>query len=180
MRKHYKSEHWAPCRNQTPSWYDWKIVESTVKPEQTTATGFFPLPWRRGLHAPKNLEKTQERDEVVSFLSFPLERKPASGLFYFFFFHFITFPQVSYERLDKQRSNQRPLVGNKNIITAPGPLQPPLHKTCINVWIGINTVSLMDSLFGLPVMLLTSSWDLCSCFPAQSKAASVFPSFHRL
>ena len=31
----FKSEHWAPCRNQTPSWYDWKIVESNVKPEQT-------------------------------------------------------------------------------------------------------------------------------------------------
>ena len=35
MRQHYKSEHWAPCRNQTPSWYDWKIVESDVKPEYT-------------------------------------------------------------------------------------------------------------------------------------------------
>ena len=31
-----KSEHWAPCCIQTPSWYDWKIVESDVKPEQTT------------------------------------------------------------------------------------------------------------------------------------------------
>ena len=28
-------EHWAPYRNQTPSWYDWKIVESNVKPKQT-------------------------------------------------------------------------------------------------------------------------------------------------
>ena len=35
LRQHYKSEHWAPCRNQTPSWYDWKIVESDVKPEYT-------------------------------------------------------------------------------------------------------------------------------------------------
>ena len=35
MRQHYKSEHWAPCSNQTPSWYDWKIVESNVKPEFT-------------------------------------------------------------------------------------------------------------------------------------------------
>ena len=25
----------APCRNQTPPWYDWKIVESDVKPEYT-------------------------------------------------------------------------------------------------------------------------------------------------
>ena len=27
-RQHYKSEHWAPCHNQTvtPSWYDWKTV----------------------------------------------------------------------------------------------------------------------------------------------------------
>ena len=36
VRQHYKSEHWALCHNQTPSWYDWKIVESDVKPEQTT------------------------------------------------------------------------------------------------------------------------------------------------
>ena len=35
VRQHYKSEHWAPCRNQTPSWYDWKIVENDVKPEYT-------------------------------------------------------------------------------------------------------------------------------------------------
>ena len=34
----YKSERWASCRNQTPSWYDWKIVERDVKPEQTTTT----------------------------------------------------------------------------------------------------------------------------------------------
>ena len=38
VRQHYKNEHWAPCRNQTPSWYDWKIVESDVKPEQTTTS----------------------------------------------------------------------------------------------------------------------------------------------
>ena len=31
VRQHYKSE-------QTPSWYDWKTVESDVKPEQTTTT----------------------------------------------------------------------------------------------------------------------------------------------
>ena len=30
MRRHYKSERWAPCRNQTPSWYDWQIVENDV------------------------------------------------------------------------------------------------------------------------------------------------------
>ena len=36
VRQHYKSEHWAPFRNQTPSWYDWKKnVESAVKLEQT-------------------------------------------------------------------------------------------------------------------------------------------------
>ena len=35
VRQHYRSEHWAPCRNQTQSWYDWKIVESDVEPEQT-------------------------------------------------------------------------------------------------------------------------------------------------
>ena len=35
VRQHYKTEHWAPCLNQTPSWYDWKIVESDVKPEYT-------------------------------------------------------------------------------------------------------------------------------------------------
>ena len=33
VRQHYKSEHWAACHNQTPSWYDWKFVESDVKPE---------------------------------------------------------------------------------------------------------------------------------------------------
>ena len=38
VRQHYKSAHWAPCSNQTLSWYDWKIVESDVKPEQTTTT----------------------------------------------------------------------------------------------------------------------------------------------
>ena len=36
VRQHYKSEHWAPCRNQTLSWYDWTFVESDVKSEQTT------------------------------------------------------------------------------------------------------------------------------------------------
>ena len=35
VRQLYKSEHWAPCHHQTPSWYYWKIVESDVKPEQT-------------------------------------------------------------------------------------------------------------------------------------------------
>ena len=38
VRQHYKSEHWAPCHNQTPLLYDWKIVESDVKPKQTTTT----------------------------------------------------------------------------------------------------------------------------------------------
>ena len=38
VRQRFKSEHWAPCRNQTPSWYDWKLVESDVKPEHTTTT----------------------------------------------------------------------------------------------------------------------------------------------
>ena len=32
---------WAPCRNQTPSGYNWKIVESDVKPEQTN-NNIFP------------------------------------------------------------------------------------------------------------------------------------------
>ena len=41
VRQLYKSEHWAPCRNQTLSWYDWKVVESEVKPEQTTTTTFW-------------------------------------------------------------------------------------------------------------------------------------------
>ena len=35
VRQLYKSKHWAPCRNQIPSWYDRKIVESDIKPEQT-------------------------------------------------------------------------------------------------------------------------------------------------
>ena len=47
VRQHYKSEHWAPCHNQTPSWYDWKIVESDVKPEYThTHTHIFPMYFR--------------------------------------------------------------------------------------------------------------------------------------
>ena len=41
VRQHYKSEHWARCRNQTPPWYDWKIVESDAKPEQTKKQTFF-------------------------------------------------------------------------------------------------------------------------------------------
>ena len=44
MRQHYKSEHWAPWNNQTPSWYDWKIVESDFKPEQITTTSFLIIP----------------------------------------------------------------------------------------------------------------------------------------
>ena len=38
VRQHYKSEHWAPCCNQTPLWYDWKIIESDVKPKQITTS----------------------------------------------------------------------------------------------------------------------------------------------
>ena len=34
-RQHYNSDHGAPCHKQTPSWYDWKIVESDVKPDYT-------------------------------------------------------------------------------------------------------------------------------------------------
>ena len=30
-----KVQHWARCRNQTSSWYDWKIVEGNIKLEQT-------------------------------------------------------------------------------------------------------------------------------------------------
>ena len=33
VRQHSKSEHWAPCHIQTPLGYDWKIVESDVKPK---------------------------------------------------------------------------------------------------------------------------------------------------
>ena len=36
VRQHYKSEHWAPWHNQTPLWYDWKIVESDIKPDWST------------------------------------------------------------------------------------------------------------------------------------------------
>ena len=35
VKQHYKSEQWAPSRNQTPSWYDWKIVKSDIKPKYT-------------------------------------------------------------------------------------------------------------------------------------------------
>ena len=38
VRQHYKSEHWAPCLNQTSSWYDWKNVESDIKFEAHTYT----------------------------------------------------------------------------------------------------------------------------------------------
>ena len=38
VQQHCKSAHWAPCRNQTPLWYGWKIVEGNIKPEQTTIT----------------------------------------------------------------------------------------------------------------------------------------------
>ena len=45
MRQHYKCEHWAPCRNHTPSWYDWKIVESDVKPEFTHTHTHINICW---------------------------------------------------------------------------------------------------------------------------------------
>ena len=38
VRQHSKSEHWAPCHIQTPSQYDWKIVESDVKPKSNKQT----------------------------------------------------------------------------------------------------------------------------------------------
>ena len=34
VRQHYKSERWAPCGNQTPSWYDWKVVKATLNPNK--------------------------------------------------------------------------------------------------------------------------------------------------
>ena len=40
VRQHYIIEYWAPYLNQTPSWYDWKVVESDVKTEQTTTKIF--------------------------------------------------------------------------------------------------------------------------------------------
>ena len=33
VRQHSKRKHWAACHIQTPSRYDWKIVESEVKPK---------------------------------------------------------------------------------------------------------------------------------------------------
>ena len=41
VRQHSKSEHWAPCHSQTPSRYDWKIVESNVKPKSNKETKQF-------------------------------------------------------------------------------------------------------------------------------------------
>ena len=38
VRQHYKSEHWAPCRNQALLWYDRKIVEIDIKYKQKTTT----------------------------------------------------------------------------------------------------------------------------------------------
>ena len=43
VRQHYKSEHWAPCCNQTPPWYK-KIVESDIKPDQTNKQYFVKYP----------------------------------------------------------------------------------------------------------------------------------------
>ena len=56
MSQHNKSEHWAPCRNQTPSWYDWKIVESDVKPKQITTTtqGLCLLYWSFSSYKPED------------------------------------------------------------------------------------------------------------------------------
>ena len=34
--------HWAPYSNQTQSWYDWKTVESGIKPEYTQFSDAFP------------------------------------------------------------------------------------------------------------------------------------------
>ena len=34
VRQHYKTEHRAPHRNQTPSWYDWKLLKSTLNPNK--------------------------------------------------------------------------------------------------------------------------------------------------
>ena len=34
LRQHYKSERWASCRNQTPSWYDWKMLKVTLNPNK--------------------------------------------------------------------------------------------------------------------------------------------------
>ena len=56
MTQPNKCEHWAPCRNQTPSWYNWKIVESDVTPEQTTTPtttqGMCSLFWSFSLYKP--------------------------------------------------------------------------------------------------------------------------------
>ena len=41
VKQHYKDEHWAPCHNQTPLWYDWKYVESDIKAEQITTLALF-------------------------------------------------------------------------------------------------------------------------------------------
>ena len=49
VRQHHKSEHWSPCRNQTQSWYDWNIVESNVKPEQTTTLFYFDKRYKESL-----------------------------------------------------------------------------------------------------------------------------------
>ena len=38
VRQHSKSEHLAPCHIQTQSQYDWKIVESNVKPKSNKQT----------------------------------------------------------------------------------------------------------------------------------------------
>ena len=52
VTQHNKSEHWASCRNQTPSWYDWKTVASNVKPEQTTTQGMCSFYWSFSSYKP--------------------------------------------------------------------------------------------------------------------------------
>ena len=41
----YKSEQWAPCHIRKPSRYDWKIVESDVKPKSNKQNLPVKNPW---------------------------------------------------------------------------------------------------------------------------------------
>ena len=59
VRQYYKSEQWAPCCNQTLSWYDWKIVKSYItSPPSNTHTN--AQSYRIFMKSVKKLKKSIE------------------------------------------------------------------------------------------------------------------------
>ena len=51
VRQHYKSEHWAPCPNQTSLWYDWKIVENILFASLDLVHTFSRIHWHKVIDA---------------------------------------------------------------------------------------------------------------------------------